>query len=393
MPLIRFFIKWIRIYWFRLLKQICLHSERDKHVWVFGARDRRRYDENTKYLFEYVSNHIPDIQAVWLTRDPAIRDHLLNQGFDARMSHSLSGYWAQFKAGITFINVSYRDVNWFLMYGCPVVQLWHGTPMMHNDIKYLYEEYAFVTLASEEFLGPQQLGPPELFDFRLTGYPRADSLYRSDDAPCIQELKERYGYEKLVLYVPTHRRPPQWDGKHNPKVKYGLFAAYDFDFDACEALMKKHNALFVMKLHPLQPFSDAASAERFEASQHMHLVNPDSVFADAFEYMRGTDILVTDYSSILFDYLLLDRPAIFTPFDMEYILTIRDFRFSYDAITPGPKVSDWPGAMKALERTLEGEDGYAEQRDAVCRQFNYYRDDGSCARVAREAKEYLGLPV
>ncbi|CCH49303.1 putative Glycosyl/glycerophosphate transferase [Pseudodesulfovibrio piezophilus C1TLV30] len=389
MPLVHFLIKWTRIYWFRLLKRICLSHTRSQKLWVFGARERFRYDENSKHLFEYVNRHRPDIHAVWLTRDPAIRHHLRAQGLDARMSHSIGGYTAQFMAGISFVNVSYRDVNWFLLYGCPVVQLWHGTPMMENDLKYLGEEYAFVTLASEEFLTKQHLGDPKVFDFRLTGYPRADSLARTDIAPAVKHLKQRYGFDKLVLYVPTHRRPPQWDGKGKPVVEYGLFGPYGFDFHAMEALMEKHNALFVLKLHPLQPFADAASAEHFENSSFMHLAAHDDPLADVFDFMRSTDVLITDFSSIYFDFLLLDRPVIFTPFDIKEMESTRKFRFDYNEITPGPQAHDWPETLRHLDQILNGADEFSESRQRVCRRFNHHGDNNRCSRVVNEAMQYL----
>ena len=73
MTLIRFVVKWAKIYWYRLLRLISRHTRRNHNLWVFGARDGRRYDENTKYLYEYMNSREPDIHAVWLTREPAIR--------------------------------------------------------------------------------------------------------------------------------------------------------------------------------------------------------------------------------------------------------------------------------------------------------------------------------
>ena len=293
------------------------------------------------------------------------------------------------KAGISFINVSYRDVNWFLTAGCPVVQLWHGTPMMENDLKYLHEDYAFVTVASEEFLGPQLLGDPERFDFRLTGYPRSDSLFSTDESPCMTSLRRCYGFKRMVLYVPTHRHPPRPDGsKHTPDT-FDLFKPYGFDAHALQGLMRKHDALFVMKLHPLQNFSDTAVGDLFRQSSNLHIVDHDDPLTDVFDYLRGTDILITDYSSLYFDFLLLDRPVVFTPFDLEEMTRKRRFRFDYQAITPGPKAMDWRQVLAALDSILSGRDDYSSQRKEVGSRFNYHLDGKSAARVSREARTYL----
>lgn len=389
MKIVSFLVKWARIYWFRFLKRFCLQHKRNPHLWVFGARDRDWYDENTKYFFEFVHKHMADIHAVWITRNRTVYGHLKKLGYDVRLSHSLSGYFAQYHAGVSFINVSYRDVSWFLLYGSPIVQLWHGTPMMDNDIGALGEHYSFVTVAAEEFLSEQRLGDPEKFDFKLTGYPRADSLFHSDEAPCIHKLRERYSFEKIILYVPTHRSHPHPDdGCEN--MACDLFKPYGFDFEICEDLLRRHKALFLMKLHPLQVHGAQKLAKLFEQSEYMHLVELHPT-VDVFEYMRSTDVLITDFSSILFDYLLLDRPVLFTPFDIEYMRTFRSFRFDYEATIPGPQAMDWSSAMQLLDGIMSGSDEYSRQRRTLCRRFNYYRDNKSAKRVAEESRKLLGM--
>lgn len=385
-----FLVKWAKIYWYRLLKQVCLRMPRDPRLWVFGARDRVHYDENTKYLFEYVSGHAPGIRAVWVTRDRRIRDRLREKGLDACLAHSLRGYWVGLRAGAALINVSYRDVNWFLLFGCPVVQLWHGTPMMYNDIAYLYEKYAFVAVAAAEFLGEQRLGSGD-FDFRLTGYPRSDCLFQAQEAQAVRRLRERFGFSKLVFYVPTHRRLPGWDGRTPESPSFELFDDNGFDVEALDALMRKHDALFVMKLHPLQPAPPRARLKAALGGSRFCFVDNDDPMADAFEYLRSADVLITDYSSILFDFLLTGRPVLFTPFDMDKILETRRFRFDYDQITPGPKARDWPHLLAELDRILAGEDAWAGARDRVARRFNRFRDGQSCARVAAELGGRLGV--
>ena len=98
--------------------------------------------------------------------------------------------------------------------------------------------------------------------------------------------------------------------------------------------------------------------------------------------MSKTDILITDYSSVYFDFLLLDRPVIFTPFDIkEYINKDRQLYYDYDKVTPGPRCNNWNEVLIELDKILRGEDGYKKERQQINDYFNKYKDANSSKRV------------
>ena len=75
------------------------------------------------------------------------------------------------------------------------------------------------------------------------------------------------------------------------------------------------------------------------------------------------DILVTDYSSIFVDFLLLNRPEIFFPYDYEkYVTKDRELYFDYNEFTPGPKARVFSEFLGVLGKTLQGEDDFAQKR-------------------------------
>ena len=104
--------------------------------------------------------------------------------------------------------------------------------------------------------------------------------------------------------------------------------------------------------------------------------------------MKVTDILITDYSSIYFDYLLLDKPILFMPFDFEdYIENNARFYYNYNCVTPGPKCKDWNNVMEHLEKTFVSDgstygDCYQKQRDTIRQMFNDFRFNNS-ERIAQ----------
>ena len=103
-------------------------------------------------------------------------------------------------------------------------------------------------------------------------------------------------------------------------------------------------------------------------------------------------MLVTDYSSVYFDFLLLDRPILFAPFDLDEYRTRRNFYYEYDDVTPGPKARTWTEVMNQLDLVLEGVDAHKDDRKRVRDKFNKHQDAGSSARVAEKIQASLRSP-
>ena len=95
-----------------------------------------------------------------------------------------------------------------------------------------------------------------------------------------------------------------------------------------------------------------------------------------------TDFLVTDYSSVFFDYLLLNKPIIFTPFDyQEYLQNDRELYYAYDSVTPGPKAYDWAETMNFIEDAVNSPETFEKEREKVSSIFCAYRDGQNSKRV------------
>jgi hypothetical protein len=99
-----------------------------------------------------------------------------------------------------------------------------------------------------------------------------------------------------------------------------------------------------------------------------------------YPFLPHADALVTDYSSVLFEYLLLDRPIVFYPYDLDRYRRSRDFYYDYEKVTPGPRAADFEELLAALERTVGVGNGavrddeppadeYADDRTAVRERF------------------------
>jgi len=96
---------------------------------------------------------------------------------------------------------------------------------------------------------------------------------------------------------------------------------------------------------------------------------------DINNILKLTDILITDYSSIYFDYLLLDKPIIFAPFDFEdYLVKDRELYYNYDEVTPGPKARNWNEVLISLKEAIENPEKYKKEREKIKNIFHKYME-------------------
>ena len=122
----------------------------------------------------------------------------------------------------------------------------------------------------------------------------------------------------------------------------------------------------------------------------MFFYNDDDDDDDIYNKLQEFNFLITDYSSIYFDYLLLDRPIIFTPFDIkEYINQDREMYYLYDDVTPGPKAENWTQALKCIDQAFFSEDNFKDAREKICNRFHKFCDDNSSIRVYNEIENLI----
>ncbi|MEA2030717.1 MAG: CDP-glycerol glycerophosphotransferase family protein [candidate division Zixibacteria bacterium] len=371
---------------------------------VFGSRHGTQFADNSKYLFLYVSRNVKNVTAVFISRNREVVHHLKENGYNACYTLSWKGIWIAVRARKCFISNSTHDIHSLLIGGAEIIQLWHGTPlkMIGYDMNLLRTgsllrrlkygvrgilfwlfPYLNTTMSFDKLvIASQSVSSSFRSAFRLPdedifplGQARNDSLCNGFEFdrnlfPEIQWLEDIASeVDTIISWLPTHRRM-------SGRSTYELLDSYSFDADQLEAALEKHNALLIVKIH----FLDKKGLRgRFDRCKHI-IVSP---FDDPYPLLRYTDLLITDYSSIYFDYLLLNRPIIFTPFDLEeYIRDDARLYYDYNDVTPGNKCYNWNDVLDALDRNLnlrisEEIDPYAEHRREVCKRFNDYTADNS----------------
>jgi CDP-glycerol glycerophosphotransferase (TagB/SpsB family) len=108
---------------------------------------------------------------------------------------------------------------------------------------------------------------------------------------------------------------------------------------------RDNRAELVFKFHPVE------NTTLLQTGHHLHVCDPDS---DLYPLMPHSSALITDYSSIYMDYLLLDKPVLFFVPDLdEYVRKNRQLQFDFDEMTPGPKLRSWPDLIRALSDQMQ----------------------------------------
>jgi len=378
---------------------------KDKNLWIFGAWYGEIYADNSKYLFEYVNRNHHIIRAVWLTKNKTAYDLVKSRGYEVHFVNSLRGFLLRVFSGVWVISAGIFDVNSYRTWRIgrvKIAQLWHGTPLKTIGYDDPYDvdvsqrtglaqvhvlpfhkpasPYDLYFAASEEVrskiatafrVSPQKI--------KITGYPRTDVLFAQDKPKVpitgvLRNLKETF---MLAIYMPTHRQEGE-------KSLTFLLS----DLKGINSRLAEMHVILLVKLHFYHLGEPHFSDQNLS---NVRFVTDYDIDQDIYAILSETDFLITDYSSIYFDYLLLNKPIIFAPFDSDsYTANDRPLYYDYVDVSPGPKARNWDEVIKCIEALVRKRDEYEEQRLEVDRTFNAYHDGKSSERVFRAiAAEFL----
>ena len=352
---------------FRYLKcSLSRLTPRRRKVWLFGSA--HSYADNTKYLFQYYNKYHKEIRSIWIANSSEELILLRESGCEAYLKKSVKTKLLTYFSKVFIYSSGVRDINMCAAQGAYKVNLWHGVGIKNIEFKIkvgpLAAQYADDTLLNRlnhlnNFTYPDLMlstSPlmTELFSecFRTSPsncyealYPRCEQLLLSkeevqagiekhESSQMLQFVNELKQYDKVYIYMPTWR-----------DANRDFMEKEHFDFASLDVVMKSQNGLFIFKMHPLADIK----ADNFV--NYTSLLLLDSKY-DIYPILPFTDVLITDYSSIYYDYLLMkDKSTILFPFDYEeYVTSSRDFAYPFDECTYGEKSYSFEDLLNRLER-------------------------------------------
>lgn len=394
---IDFFIYHRLIPWLRrtIVRFVNRFVPKRKNLWVFHSKPVA-YRDNARAFYEYVVEHAPHIEAVWLVDAPHELAELRERGVPGFHWRSLQGLKRLFRAGTFFTtHFGFNDVK---VRGQRCVNLWHGMPLkslgftQQTDVdRHIHSFYEVLAKRADLHIATSpltQLTIAGSFGTRpdkvaITGQPRTDRLFRPGKR-AVSTLLHHFHIatmDRMILWAPTYRRPRT--GLRNDGMDLSELLLHDDSAATLEELLASHNAQLFIKTHQFEDW-DPTKLERF---QHIHLLSDkllSELRMELYDFLSEVDVLITDYSSIYIDFLMLDRPIVFFVPDLDTYQSRRGFVLEpYDFWTPGPKTRTLDELARQLGILLAGEEPQQNRdlRAQLRRVFHTNVDDEACARV------------
>lgn len=374
----------VKILLCNIVRVLSYFSIRSKSIIVFGSSFGKSFCDNPKYLYlHYLKNH-PQLKVVWITTDDSVVQLLRNNNLPVFHKRSLSGIWYMLRAKYYIFDHGQTDISPWFSGRARLINLWHGIPLKrtHFGIKKGVWSKRYRRESIADYIVKNKLTNPDLFirphailapsnevaskladahrvtpeQCIISRYPRTlpFNWSRGDNLNLIKQFEgdelagtvEKFqNYIKVFIYLPTYRD----SGKNG-------FEDSGIDLQDMNNQFNEKNYLLVIKVHPWVKIAQTL----VKGLNNVILLNSE---VDIYPILPFTDVLITDYSSIYFDYLYLDREIIFFPYDLSEYTRDRGLYYDYDEVTPGIKVYDYASLLQAINSIDEAD--YTEERKRV----------------------------
>lgn len=386
------------IYWFSFI------TPRSKKIWLLGSSFGHRFADNPKYFYLYLSQMQSEtIRPIWISKKKEIVELLQKEGYEAYQSGSLKAIFYCLRAGVYIFDNYSKDISFWLSAGAKKVNLWHGVgnKKINYDNRFdtvrhpknRWESFkTYLRRLSDEKPSHYILATSSVMAkifasaFRVDlshviveGYPRNDillsdkirNIYSEEERDTIAILQQiRKDGGKVIFYMPTFRQS---------ESKF----FHVMDLASFNEFLKDKKYFFFNKLHPKSKLR-----QKFEEIQYSNIKNISSD-VDTYSILAYGDMLVTDYSSIYSDYLMLNRPSVLFPYDYEeYSSNTRDCYFEYEDYMKDKKAYNQDQLMESIHSVFCEdlcESGRLEVRD-----WMYETTDGNaCERLYNKVVNLL----
>lgn len=362
----------------------------DRKILLYdSARDF--LDDNTEALYTWLKKEGYDSKYkiyVYVANQKVNNSKYVNIGLLRGVLEFLTAKYVFFSFGDFRIRPSKKQV---------VINQWHGSPAkcigkMTNDEKYQKEKldnFSYILSSSDLFVPimAKAFGCSE-DKVMVMGNARNDYLFSSKDTLSLLDIK-RSEYKKMFLWMPTFRQSKDkrfQDGDTEVSETMLPILFKNSDLKALDDYLCDLNVLLVIKIHPLAMFKE----NRY---RNIITVTNDDLFSKdvrLYEFVKEFDALLTDYSSIYFDYLILNRPIGFTLDDYEKYKSTRGFVFdNMIEYMPGHHIYSFGDFKQYISDVLNGVDIYEEKRNKCKDLFQKYTDNHNCERLF----EQIGIRI
>lgn len=381
-------------------------TKRDPRLWVVGSAFGPADGALAFYRAAAALAEPPRL--VWLSGSPQESAAARAIGItDIVERDSAEGLRTTLRAGLAVVTHGFGDVNRYGLSGAVIVQLWHGAPLkkLHADspavlslggaeripgvpaaMRFAYRQGTrriSLLPTGSGFFVPFLASAFNLLEgqVQVLGEPRSDVVFAGPEADRVARAKavlaphlDRYASSRVVLYAPTWR-----DGDPDPGVPS------EQQWLRMQEVCERLDLVILIRPHPL------GVGEYRSSSSRVRLLTVAEQ-AESMPLLWGVDALITDYSSMLVDYVATGRPLVLLAPDLEAYRRTRGLYVDYEWLAQGRCYTDWDQVLDRLEQLFTDPDAAAEaathSRELAAR-FHEWTDGRSATRVADAAAELV----
>lgn len=362
-----------------------------KKSWVFGCDYGRTFREGSKYMIEYMLKNHPDYECTFITRSKSVKVQLKKLGIPCLMNFSFKGIRKVLRAEVAITTQVPTDVYFFykkrnkkfifLSHGQPYKAVFLATPKEYLDAhlkpsvsiiskieekirtfltgSYQYWESAFYTSTSEWLIPYNKLYYGKNADVRILGMPRNDAFYDNKQMEKERWIPDTEG--KLVItYMPTHRD----FGRGGPCPIPFINSPKKLSW------LRNNNVLLVVKQHPNTHINNAIKTDT--------IIDITKMGLDPQVVQYHSSALITDYSSVWIDYIMLKRPILFY-LDKKYETDDLGALYDIRKEAPGHFCYTEDELFELIRKVKEHYDEMRPSEEQV-HKFHKYVDGNSCQR-------------
>lgn len=365
-------------------------KEKNQLLFLFTKRDR--FADNSRYLFEYMYENSEQQLILFFYCRTLYKEMQLKYPENSIYAFSFKGFLIFLRTKFIVISTGLDKLYFFPYFLHPnnkkIIQLWHGTTFKRlgfqvpgwnkvKNRKELQKFSKFVVCSSLERFMVSSCFYMKIDNIWITDYPRNDKLFNIS-----RELLKQHEYlnKKTILYAPTWRE----EGRETK-----FFPFDDVNISALQAFLEANDAYLLIRGH-------REELDRIKDHYNLSLENTNRIksadqfiFPDVEKLLPYIDILITDYSAIYTDYLLLNRPIIFVPYDIEDYCTYRGVMLDYQKYTAGPKVSSQKEFISVIQDYFDNPNKDEDLRLNLQKTFHDNNDGKACRRIASKIEDIL----
>ncbi len=346
-----------------LLSFLVIFLRKDDSIWIFGEASGKHYYSNTKHFFEYIVKNKKNIRAIWFTKDQKVINKIKQIDGEVYQINSFKALSLGLRARVYIHSFGRDDIVNYTLNKSIFINLYHGMNIKELSVYRRKDDLDIAT--SEVTKIARKKVFPNCKNVLISGEPKNDIFFTNTSK---REILRKYDLEKyadkvIISYLPTYR---------NYRDSFKPLFSFEPELNGAVIFEKSH------------------IAENYTEHKFKNIINLSNLDFDVQELLFITDILITDYSSCYFDFLLTERPIIFYLYDHQRYLKERGICYELDEFIIGDICKNEDQLLIEIRKYL---DNYDASKDDIIKKknkFHQFQDGNFSEMIYQEIMNLVG---